>query len=208
VNKFRDEYLGHKAKPGDGDTIEFVDSSVCLEKQVRVDGSVCFNIAVAEEASSSNVFLSILKITLNNFSKITVNGFRNRFVMDMKTIYLKQLGDIDKFIENHFHFIGQRWEPMNEVLNFPVFMGTKLAFILNCYKEEGLLEVSSKEYLIHWMAFRFYGFDGYTPHTIRRPFYTKSGRKSQLRIRKKLLEQLESEYFKLFTGPKILHSLN
>jgi hypothetical protein len=208
VNKFRDEYLGHKASPGDGDTIEFVDSSICLEKQVLVDGSVSFNIAVVEKDSSSNVFLAIRKITEENFSKITVNSFRNRFVMDLKTIYLKQPGDIDKFIENHFHFIGQRWEPMNEVLNFPVFMSTKLAFILNCYKEEGLLEVSSKEYLIHWMAFRFYGFDGYTPHTIRRPFYTKSGRKLQRRIRKKLLEQLESEYFKLFTGPKILHFLN
>ncbi len=208
VNKFRDEYLGHKAEPGDGDTIEFVDSSVCLEKQVLVDGSVCFSIAMVEKDSSSNVFSPILEITKKNFSKITVNGFRNRFVMDLKTIYLKQLGDTDKFIENHFYFIGQKWTPMIEMLNFPVFMSTKLAFILNCYKEEGLLDVSSKEYLIHWLAFRFYGFDGYTPHTIRRPFYTKSGRKLQRRIRKKLLEQLESEYFKLFTGPKILHFLN
>lgn len=208
VNKFRDEYLGHKAKPGDSDTIEFVDSSVCLEKQVRVDGSVCFSIAMREEASSSNVFLSILKITLNNFSKITVYGFQNGLVENLKAIRQKEEGDVDSFIENHFHFVGQMWKPMIEVSNFPVFMSTKLAFILNFYKEKGLLEVSSKDYLIHWMAFKFYGFDGYTLHTIRRPFYTKSGKKSQRRIRKKLLEQLESEYFRLFTGPKILHFLN
>lgn len=208
VNRFRDEYLDHKAFPDKNDTFEFVDPSICYEKEIQPDGSINFNYTARDEASCSIVFQSVLKIVNNYLSKITVNGFRNRLASELKNLYQKRLGNIEGFIENHFHFIGQKWTPITEMGDLPVFMSTKLAFILNCYKEDGLLEVRSKEYLIQWLAFNFYGWEGYTSHTIRRPFYNRSGRRAEKRIRKKILERLEFEYTGLFTDPIILHFLN
>ena len=209
LNKFRDNYLSKKSTPDENDQYGFVDASISYTGYEDPTYGVIFYPPKRVWAKCDEVFRPLYDIAIKNFRKITIRTYRRKFTDEIKMLTRKRQGDIDSYVESTFHFDFEDWTEITHDPAPPIFRGPELGGLLNEYKEGGLLSVKKKDYLINWLCFVGYGWDGYSRSTIKDSFSRATTKTTQKKKRSKKLRELKTAYPGVFDEVKILlHFLN
>jgi hypothetical protein len=144
--------------------------------------------------SALNSFLSFLKRKVSKYpTKFTLRENRENFLNKLKRI--PTLKDLNAdFIDNNFHFTDSIWTNKLEQHSLPAIKASEFTVLLRMYLDSMQFNGATKNDLIHWLAYEFFGVKGFTYDNLKTYLERKSLSKKHKTAGSTIVKSFQKRY--------------
>lgn len=191
ITLFREEILSSTVLPTDDDWIEVCNLMDCCVVKHESESGFVHGFAPVTTMHANEHFRLIKVTLLKHLSKITIWSPSKTFIDLTIQCSSSEPLLVKEFIENYFHFVSNKWRPIQESCTMPEIKACDFVQIIKMHMDEGLLTGYTKEYVIHFLQYLFFGIRGYRYSNLKTYFSrrkNKPTRKQQLEFKQMLID--------------------